>query len=145
MNPALVTMIVLGCNHGEADCNFIREVDTRFETEAACQLQADAELIQTKQSEYPVVMVVCKAQDNILLAENETPTGDNAADAPNVVMAPEFTETDQPENRGEIRRFAYKLTVAARNFGSAVAGGFRSVFSPRNKSPAEPIELGRQG
>ena len=82
MNPALVTMIVLGCNHGEADCNFIREVDTRFETEAACQLQADAELSQTKQSEYPIVMVVCKAQENWLLADNSEPAGSVSSDAP---------------------------------------------------------------
>ncbi len=145
MNPALVTMIVLGCNHGEADCNFIREVETRFETEAACQMQADAVLSQTKQSDYPVVMVVCEKQENWQMAENVTSPANSAGDTPHVVMAPDLAEPQEPKKPGKIRRFAKRVSNAAKNFGHVVADGFRAVFSPRKPAPTDPIELGRQG
>ncbi|MGI9399730.1 MAG: hypothetical protein ACR2O0_00625 [Rhizobiaceae bacterium] len=144
MNAALVTMIILGCNHGESDCNFIREIDTRFETEAACQRQADDEMILTRQTGYPVVMVVCKKDEEWLSAES-TPTGEyEVAEAPHVVMAPEFAEDKQDKKGGKIRKIAHRITDAARNFGSAVVGGFRFVFTGDTRPASDPIELGRK-
>lgn len=144
MNPAIVAMIILGCNHGEADCSFIREVDTRFETEAACQSQVDAELGRTGQSRYPVVMAICKVRPEIQQADITAPVTAHEAAGPQIVMAPELEATSQPEDRG-FRSIVHKLAGAVHNTKNAVVSGFRFMFGPRKAEPAGPIDLSRQG
>jgi hypothetical protein len=143
MNPALVAMIILGCNHGEADCSFIREVDTRFETEAACQSNADAELERTGQSRYPVVMAICKMKPDVQQAESAAPAVEEKTTGPQVIMAPE-PEASQPGDWA-FRRIAHSLAGAVQNTRKAVVGGFRFIFGSGKMEPSDPIDLSRQG
>lgn len=61
MGPFVYVMAIMGCGDGTAQCTEARIVPTRFETMAACQQAAQAELIRNGDLDFPELMASCRS------------------------------------------------------------------------------------
>ena len=59
MGPAIFVIAILGCGEGDAPCERVRQLDTRYESEAACSEATGAALERNSAVEYPVVVAQC--------------------------------------------------------------------------------------
>jgi hypothetical protein len=61
MGPAAFIIAIMGCGEGDAPCDQIRLLDTRYESQAACSAATDAALLRHGDADYPVVVARCVA------------------------------------------------------------------------------------
>lgn len=61
MGPFIYVMAIMGCGDGAYQCTEARIVPARFETMAACQQAAQAELIKNGDLEFPELMASCRS------------------------------------------------------------------------------------
>ncbi|HEX8193965.1 MAG TPA: hypothetical protein VF552_13800 [Allosphingosinicella sp.] len=61
MNPALYVIAILGCGEGEAPCQPVQIVETRYESREACLAATDNALAGVN-VDFPVVVAECRAQ-----------------------------------------------------------------------------------
>ena len=62
MGPATAFIIaILGCGEGDAPCQQVRMLDTRYDTQAACTQATDAALTSQSDADYPVIVAQCVA------------------------------------------------------------------------------------
>ena len=52
---------ILGCGEGDASCQQVRTLDTRYESQAACTQATDAVLPGQSDLDFPVVVAQCVA------------------------------------------------------------------------------------
>lgn len=64
MGPFVYVMAIMGCGDGAYQCTEARMVDTRYETLAACQQAAQAQLIKNGDLEFPELMASCRSVTN---------------------------------------------------------------------------------
>jgi hypothetical protein len=63
-------MAIMGCGDGAYQCTEARIVDARYETMAACQQAAQAQLIRNGDLDYPELMASCRSVTNqIVMAD----------------------------------------------------------------------------
>lgn len=63
MGPAIFLMAIMGCGEGEAACQPVRQLDTRYESQAACLAATEAALMRNLDIDYPVVVADCRPAD----------------------------------------------------------------------------------
>ncbi|HEY0013838.1 MAG TPA: hypothetical protein VGB79_13430 [Allosphingosinicella sp.] len=61
MNPALYVIAILGCGEGEAQCQPVQVVETRYESREACLAATDGALARVD-VDFPVVVAECRPQ-----------------------------------------------------------------------------------
>jgi hypothetical protein len=85
MGPALFVIAILGCGEGDAPCEQVRQLDTPYQSQAACMAATEAAMIANSEANYPVVVAQCVA------------AGTNAtAPRPAEVMLPPPGRSDPP-------------------------------------------------
>lgn len=60
MTAAIFIMALLGCGEGEAPCQQVRVLETRYESQAACIAATEAVLTRNLDVDYPVIVVQCQ-------------------------------------------------------------------------------------
>lgn len=61
MSAGIFLIALMGCGEGEAPCQQIRLLDTRYESQAACTAATEAVLSRNWDVDYPVVVAQCQA------------------------------------------------------------------------------------
>ena len=61
MSAAIFLMAIMGCGEGDASCQQVRLVETRYETQAACMAETETVLGRSLDVDYPVVLAECRA------------------------------------------------------------------------------------
>lgn len=64
MGAFVYVMAIMGCGDGAYQCTEARVVDTRYETMAACQHAAQAQLIKNGDLDFPELMASCRSVTN---------------------------------------------------------------------------------
>jgi len=62
MNPALYVIAILGCGEGEAPCQPVEIVATRYESRAACLAATEQTLSRFTGLDFPIVVAECRAE-----------------------------------------------------------------------------------
>lgn len=75
MKTAIVVMTILGCGHGETECEYIKTVEATWPSAIECQAQAGMHLKASIDANYPNVIAVCveKTQPVETVAEPAEP------------------------------------------------------------------------
>ncbi len=74
MKAAIVVMTILGCGHGETDCEFVKTVDTEWFSQAECRTQTETHLKASADVNYPSVIAVCSEKPQPFETVEETAT-----------------------------------------------------------------------
>lgn len=64
MGPFIYVMAIMGCGDGGLECQQVRLVETRYESLAACQQAASAQLIANSDVDFPEIMASCRSVTN---------------------------------------------------------------------------------
>jgi hypothetical protein len=64
MGAFVYVMAIMGCGDGAYQCTEARLVETRYESMAACQQAAQAQLIKNGDLEFPELMASCRSVTN---------------------------------------------------------------------------------
>ena len=59
MGPGTFLIAILGCGEGEAPCQQVRMLETRYESQATCAAASDAVLLRNSDVDYPVIVARC--------------------------------------------------------------------------------------
>lgn len=59
MEPAFFIIAILGCGEGDAPCEQVRLLESRYESRAACSESTDRALTAEADAPYPVVVAQC--------------------------------------------------------------------------------------
>lgn len=59
MEPAFYIIAILGCGEGDAPCEQVRLLESRYESRAACSESTDRALGSATDAPYPVVVAQC--------------------------------------------------------------------------------------
>ena len=62
MGPALYVIAILGCGEGEAPCQPVQIVETRYESRAACLAATERTLSRFTGIDFPIVVAECRAE-----------------------------------------------------------------------------------
>ena len=88
MQAAFFLIAIMGCGEGDAPCQQLRLLDTRYESQASCSAATEAVLARHLEADFPVVVAQCLAAG-----------ADRAALSADQVALPEPEAT--PHFRGE--------------------------------------------
>ncbi len=61
MTAAFFLMAIMGCGEGDASCQQVRLLETRYESQAACAAATEAAVTRFTDIDYPVVVAQCVA------------------------------------------------------------------------------------
>ncbi|HEU0134095.1 MAG TPA: hypothetical protein VFR28_04665, partial [Allosphingosinicella sp.] len=61
MGPAIFIIAIMGCGEGDAQCQQVRTLEARYESQAACTAATEAALTQNTDIDFPVVAAECVA------------------------------------------------------------------------------------
>jgi len=61
MTAAFFLMAIMGCGEGDASCQQVRLLETRYESQAACSAATEAAVARFVDIDYPVVVAQCLA------------------------------------------------------------------------------------
>ena len=61
MGPGIFLIAILGCGEGDAPCQTLRTLDTRYESQAACTAATEAALTRAGDVDSPVIVAQCVA------------------------------------------------------------------------------------
>jgi hypothetical protein len=62
MGPATAFIIaILGCGEGNAPCEQVKTLETRYESQAACTEATEAALTSQSDADFPVIVAQCVA------------------------------------------------------------------------------------
>lgn len=64
MSAAIFLMAIMGCGEGDAPCQQVSMVETRYESKAACFAATEAAVTRFMDIDYPVVVAQCMAADS---------------------------------------------------------------------------------
>ena len=59
MGPGLFLIAIMGCGDGDAPCQTVRTLDTRYETQAACTAATGAAVEKASDVDFPVIAAQC--------------------------------------------------------------------------------------
>ncbi|HWH18422.1 MAG TPA: hypothetical protein VNT77_08845 [Allosphingosinicella sp.] len=60
MAAAVFLIAIMGCGEGEAPCQQLRLLDTRYESQAACVAATEAAVTRFMDADYPVIVAQCR-------------------------------------------------------------------------------------
>jgi hypothetical protein len=60
MTAAIFLIALMGCGEGEAPCQQIRVLETRYVSQAACTAATEAVLARNLGGDYPVIVAQCR-------------------------------------------------------------------------------------
>ena len=63
MGPALYVMAILGCGEGEAPCQPVEILSTRYESREACLAASDGALARLSSVDFPIVVARCREEN----------------------------------------------------------------------------------
>ncbi|MBY5531644.1 hypothetical protein HFO42_22000 [Rhizobium leguminosarum] len=89
MQAVLIAMTILGCDDSISQCNYVATVDKRWETVAACDVEAERRLKTYANVNYPSVIAVCEAPKAVAAAEPPKPAPVPATASEVAVAAPQ--------------------------------------------------------
>jgi hypothetical protein len=72
MGSFVYVMAIMGCGDGAYQCSEARVLETRYETMAACQQAASAELIRNGDLDFPELMASCRSATNRIVMNTKT-------------------------------------------------------------------------
>jgi hypothetical protein len=87
MGPGIFLIAIMGCGEGNAPCQTVRTLETRYESQAACTAATEAALGKAGDADFPVVVAQCVAaggRANVRPADVKLPAGGRA----NLRMSP---------------------------------------------------------
>jgi ABC-type hemin transport system ATPase subunit len=61
MGPAIFLIAIMGCGEGDAQCQQVRTLEARYESQAACTAATEAAVAQNVDVDFPVVVAQCVA------------------------------------------------------------------------------------
>jgi len=61
MQAAFFLMAIMGCGEGEAPCQPVRVLETRYESQAACTAATEAAVMRATDVDFPIVVAQCQA------------------------------------------------------------------------------------
>ena len=61
MGPGIFLIAIMGCGEGDAPCQQVRMLETRYESQAACTAATEAVVARNSDVDYPVVVAQCVA------------------------------------------------------------------------------------
>ena len=61
MTAAFFLMAIMGCGEGDASCQQVQLLETRYESQAACSAATEAAVTRFSDIDYPVVVAQCVA------------------------------------------------------------------------------------
>lgn len=61
MQAGVFLIAIMGCGEGEAPCQQLRLLETRYESQAACSAATEAAVLRFGAEDYPVVVAQCQA------------------------------------------------------------------------------------
>ena len=61
MGPATFLIAILGCGEAEAPCEAVRTLETRYESQAACNAATEAAIMRNSDVDFPVIVAQCVA------------------------------------------------------------------------------------
>lgn len=73
MGPGIFLIAIMGCGEGDAPCQSVRTLETRYESQAACTAATEAAVTQHSDVDFPVVVAQC-------VAAGARPDGPKASD-----------------------------------------------------------------
>lgn len=74
MGPFIYVMAIMGCGDGGLGCQQVRTVETRYESLAACQRAASAQLIANSDLDFPEILASCRSLTNQIVSA-DSPRG----------------------------------------------------------------------
>ena len=61
MQAAIFLVAIMGCGEGDAPCQQLRLLETRYESQAACSAATEAAVMRFGDADYPVIVAQCVA------------------------------------------------------------------------------------
>ena len=61
MGPGIFLIAIFGCGEGQAACQPVRTLETRYESRAACMAASEDALMRNSDVDYPTVVAQCVA------------------------------------------------------------------------------------
>jgi hypothetical protein len=61
MGPGLFLIAIMGCGDGDAPCQTVRTLETRYESQAACTAATDDAVAKANDADFPVIVAQCVA------------------------------------------------------------------------------------
>ena len=61
MGPGIFLIAIMGCGEGDAPCQQVKTLETRFESRAACAAATEAAVTRNSDVDFPVVVAQCVA------------------------------------------------------------------------------------
>ena len=61
MGPGMFVIAIMGCGEGDAPCQPVRQLEARYESQAACTAATEAAVVRNSDVDYPVVVAQCVA------------------------------------------------------------------------------------
>ncbi|HEX8448626.1 MAG TPA: hypothetical protein VF652_03445 [Allosphingosinicella sp.] len=61
MGPAIFIIAIMGCGEGDSQCQQVRTLEARYESQAACTAATEAALSENSDIDFPVVAAECVA------------------------------------------------------------------------------------
>ncbi len=84
MNPSLIVMTILGCDHSATDCRYIATAENRWPSIELCDAVSEQQLGSYTNQPYPMIIAVCQkpeAGPSELVAANPRPAPPLAPEA----------------------------------------------------------------
>ena len=81
MGPGVFLMAIMGCGEGDAPCQTLGTLDTRYETRAACVAATEGALNRDAAADSPVIVAQCVAagtRANLRSGDVQRPEGGRA-------------------------------------------------------------------
>ena len=61
MGPAIFIIAIMGCGEGDSQCQQVRTLEARYESQAACTAATETALTENTDVDFPVVAAECVA------------------------------------------------------------------------------------
>jgi hypothetical protein len=61
MEPLFFVIAIMGCGEGDSPCTQVRQLESRYESQAACSAATDAALQANAEGDFPVIVAQCVA------------------------------------------------------------------------------------
>ena len=59
MGPGIFLIAIMGCGEGDTQCQRVKTLETRYESQAACSAATEAAVTRNVDVDYPVVVAQC--------------------------------------------------------------------------------------
>lgn len=115
MKEAIVILTLMGCDHGEANCQFIETASQTYRSEIECLNNSEGHILDVADQEYPIILADCSIQSHSVPQSEVADLLDGELHEPLLTLE-ENPEEQVATNRSPRRPLANSVG-AIRNFG----------------------------